>query len=252
MAASSPGDTCVHQSGDEPNKPFRFLDLPFEIRRMVYGRLLRRSYTIITTGDDSYEVYNFDFDSHGLYGGDQADIQLAILRTCKRIYHEALPVMYSESIFDMYPGCSYRHIETIMEKLPLTHRRLIRKVRVMGYLDDVDASNLQLADYLRDLGPARFKTRVTQLELFFQCAEHSFEGKASESIMQSLRSAVLTLPTLKRLVFIPSKPCFFTQDFMDQLVASVRKRADDQMRMVGERSREGEEEEEEGEIQWNL
>lgn len=77
-----------------PSPPTTLTNLPPEIRLEIYRYLLTTRTTIKKPGDlVRCEIH------HGADGGESPCLHTAILRVSKRIYTEALPVLYSENVF---------------------------------------------------------------------------------------------------------------------------------------------------------
>ncbi|RYP77193.1 hypothetical protein DL771_001242 [Monosporascus sp. 5C6A] len=86
-------------------KPFRFLDLPYELRLEVYG------YHFINTG----EILDLDPDNY-----KRIHQKLAILRTCRTIYREASYLFYSTHparIFPTHPGRFFNTKKPLLARL---------------------------------------------------------------------------------------------------------------------------------------
>lgn len=90
-----------------PSKPNLFSRLPFEIRHMIYVYALEPDLLYITsegifksTGPCDPEITRPEFSR---YHREQEPYHLPfLLQTCKQIYAEASPVLYSTSIFVIY------------------------------------------------------------------------------------------------------------------------------------------------------
>lgn len=88
----------------DPQKPFRFLDLPTELRLEIYARHF----------DGIGRVVDLDYNNH-----KRVHKKLAILQTCKTIYKEASHVFYSTHTFRLFPTQPGRFFKT---KRPLLAR----------------------------------------------------------------------------------------------------------------------------------
>jgi hypothetical protein len=110
------------------HRPFRFLDLPAEIRLLVYKELFGGSRAHIVWGYDqpipAEDVSCEDRLSkqpigaliHLDHDNSSCRFQSAILRACRTVYHEALPVLYANPIFSIQfrPYCNAIHIRRII------------------------------------------------------------------------------------------------------------------------------------------
>ncbi|AEO69795.1 5fe40ad4-503f-4e39-8a3e-4949c9dc86c9 [Thermothielavioides terrestris] len=98
-------------------KPFRFLDLPSELRIDIYALHF----------EDCGPVIDLDSDNH-----KRIHKKLAILRTCRTIYHEASHVFYSTHTFRVFPTQPGRFFKT---KKPLLARLNARQRRSLTSLE---------------------------------------------------------------------------------------------------------------------
>lgn len=85
-------------------KPFRFLDLPSELRIEIYAYHFQGTGSVIDLESDNYKCIHQ---------------KLAILRTCRTIYQEASHVFYSTRTFRIFPTAFGRFFKT---KKPLLAR----------------------------------------------------------------------------------------------------------------------------------
>ena len=110
-----------------PCHPFRFLDLPAEIRLLVYKELFGGSRVHIVWGDDNIPskvptcedrpskhprgaIFHYDHDN------TSCRLQSAILRTCRTVHDKALPLLYASPIFEFRwpPYRNVSHIRLVM------------------------------------------------------------------------------------------------------------------------------------------
>jgi len=101
-----------------PEKPFRFLDLPSELRIEIYAYHFE--------GID--RVIDLDSDNH-----KRIHKKLAILRTCRTIYHEASHVFYSTNTFRIFPTQPGRFFKTkkpLLARLNTNQRKLITSLEL--------------------------------------------------------------------------------------------------------------------------
>lgn len=85
-------------------KPFRFMDLPSELRIDIYKYHFDGIDHVIDLDPDNYK---------------QVCKKLAILRTCRAVYSEAAPLFYGMHTFRIFPTCPGRFFKT---KKPLLAR----------------------------------------------------------------------------------------------------------------------------------
>lgn len=92
--SSSPAsDTADPRLSKPDNKPFRFLDLPAELRNWVYRELMAPGYI----GFDQRNYYQHESD-RSYMGIRSRTVRTDILRTCRQIQHEAKNILYENTV----------------------------------------------------------------------------------------------------------------------------------------------------------
>ncbi|KAL2159388.1 hypothetical protein VTH06DRAFT_2392 [Thermothelomyces fergusii] len=101
-----------------PEKPFRFLDLPSELRVEIYGLHFEGIDEVIDLDSDNYK---------------RVCKKLSIVRTCRTIYREASHVFYSSRTFRIFPTTPGRFFETkkpLLARLSTNQRRSITSLEL--------------------------------------------------------------------------------------------------------------------------
>lgn len=99
-------------------KPFRFLDLPYELRLEVYGYHFANTGNVIDLDPDNYK---------------RIHQKLAILRTCSIIYREASYLFYSSHpvrIFSTHPGRFHKIKKPLLARLKPGQRAAIASLEL--------------------------------------------------------------------------------------------------------------------------
>lgn len=92
LGASHGGDSCSNPSAHSPGhirdlSPFPFLKLPIEIRFQVYEYVLVR------------RVKAYSQEGFQLLAPFEGRMDVGILRTCRQVYNESLPILYGRNQF---------------------------------------------------------------------------------------------------------------------------------------------------------
>ncbi|KAL2174218.1 uncharacterized protein P884DRAFT_230965 [Thermothelomyces heterothallicus CBS 202.75] len=99
-------------------KPFRFLDLPSELRVEIYALHFEGIDKVVDLDSDNYK---------------RVHKKLAIFRTCRTIYHEASHVFYSTHTFRIFPTQPGRFFKTkkpLLARLNTNQRRSITSLEL--------------------------------------------------------------------------------------------------------------------------
>ena len=121
-----------------PAVPFRFLDLPVELRFMIYSQLLFTEEPLRWIGPRYYPDYRNGsllagalkvknrLGATATRNGLRATTATALLFTCKTIYLEAITPFYQNNVFEFSP--TEFNTQPILRRQPLPH--LVRHLRV--------------------------------------------------------------------------------------------------------------------------
>ena len=117
---------------NESLREFRFLELPPEVRNMVYG-LIHVSPDYIGAGRDD------DIDGRHFFQDAKRWLNLAFISTCKLIYHESTPFFYKQNGFEFtFPNSGVSFLRGIGPG----RRQLITKIRAAMFDSPWDAVQL--------------------------------------------------------------------------------------------------------------
>lgn len=132
-------DLLLPVSRTPPPAPFRFLDLPAEIRNMIYmeafgGKRIHLCNMIHVLGNIRHYVCPDDISSHcNCFGAERArnvmeintpscqkltsyisrfKLNASILKTCRQIYGEAISILYDSNTFDVNRKAPWRLVES--------------------------------------------------------------------------------------------------------------------------------------------
>ncbi|CAD0083037.1 unnamed protein product [Aureobasidium vineae] len=131
--------------------PFPFMELPVEIRIMIYRLLLEEtstSLTLLTKGQASQEVVRRGYlekqqkghrgrqillkTVHKAKDKDIIHLQPAVLRVCNSIHDEAIPILYSQTLEFEHPVALQRFLYTIGHD----NRLLLQHIALRGWQRD--------------------------------------------------------------------------------------------------------------------
>lgn len=108
---------CLHLRPTPPT-PFRFLDLPGEIRNIIYRHVLtyKKSSASYYAPDRPRLPYTLDLGPN-------------ILLACKRTFEEGSSILYGENFFHVHPSFLTKSIMPAMTRTEIDHPHIISKVR---------------------------------------------------------------------------------------------------------------------------
>jgi hypothetical protein len=120
MAALTLSDSTKTQTTAPPKKrkPFRFMDLPSELRIEIYALHFEGVGDVLDLDSANYK---------------RIHKRLGILRTCRTIYHEASHLFYSTHTFRIFPTEPGRHFKTkkpLLARLKANQRRSLTSLEL--------------------------------------------------------------------------------------------------------------------------
>lgn len=194
-------DTDYESESEEEVAPFRFFDLPSEIRLKIYEYVFFRSSTTSTNG------------MNGSVGASSKQNRilaprshrLSLLLASRRLHDEATALFYSTQIFRVFAIQDYSRLPTLASLAP-TYRPLVRKIElILGSSWTKPPKSWRVT---RRLG-LRELTGVQTLKVFVQCdpSHPVFEGfRISADFYTNfagdlLRGVLEQLPALENVEF---------------------------------------------------
>ncbi|KAK3904548.1 hypothetical protein C8A05DRAFT_42397 [Staphylotrichum tortipilum] len=118
LTLSDPANAPAERPPRKQRRPFRFLDLPSELRIEIYMLHFEGSGRVIDLDSDNYKL---------IYR------KLAILWTCRAIYHEASHVFYATRTFRIFPTQPGRFFKTkkpLLARLTPSQRRSLTSLEL--------------------------------------------------------------------------------------------------------------------------
>ncbi|KAL1991467.1 hypothetical protein VTN49DRAFT_4775 [Thermomyces lanuginosus] len=209
------------QSEEEEIAPFRFFDLPSEIRLKIYEYVFFRSNTSNNgvngnVGASSKQNRILAPRSH----------RLSLLLASRRLHDEAAALFYSTQIFRVFPIQDYSRMPTLASLAP-TYRPLVRKIElILGSSWTKPPKSWRVT---RRLG-LRELTGVETLKVFVQCdpSHPVFEGfRISTDFYTNfagdlLRGILQQLPKLENVEFDAWPSVQKDGSLMSRLLAEAR------------------------------
>ncbi|KZZ90256.1 hypothetical protein AAL_07357 [Moelleriella libera RCEF 2490] len=177
-----------------PLKPFRFLDLPSELRVKVYGYYFNDTDRVLDLGPENYK---------------RVHKTLGFMRVCKQLHQEATHFFYSTRairVFPTYPGRYFKSKKPMLARLKPNQRQCITSLELrLGPGWSAPPRGWVVNDGLG----LQHCVNVRKLTVFVECdpSDGIFKGfRRSEGFYESfsarlLSSLVAQLPGLKTIEF---------------------------------------------------
>lgn len=118
LTLSEPADAPAEGPPAKQRRPFRFLDLPSELRVEIYMLHFEGSGRVVDLDSDNYKLIHR---------------KLAIFWTCRAIYHEASHVFYATRTFRIFPTQPGRFFKTkkpLLSRLTPSQRRSLTSLEL--------------------------------------------------------------------------------------------------------------------------
>ncbi|KAI9882626.1 MAG: multicatalytic endopeptidase [Watsoniomyces obsoletus] len=209
------GQRVLPQHSRPTGKPrLGFLDLPLEIRRLIYKQLLLVDRTI-----------DLDIQNHRLLSR-----RLLLFRTCRQIYYESYPVFYGLNVFRVFPtqGKYFRNRRGLLSRLSPQCRAAITRLELRLGPGFNAPPRTWKVDPKLGLTDA---TSVHTLSVFVECdpSHKIFDGfRRGETFYTAfsaglLRTVVAALPSLQRIDFDAWPSVRLHGELLSKLIAEAEK-----------------------------
>ncbi|KAI9887389.1 MAG: hypothetical protein M1823_000814 [Watsoniomyces obsoletus] len=207
---------------------FRFLDLPREIRLMIYRHLLRRrihAQEVLMHARSELPFRSITDDGRPIYP--------AILRTCQQVHQEASRVLYGESIFTTPSvGLYFTPPPLIQRFFSQRNLALVRQLEIHAPLPTFTEAGgfeiggdadliMNIAHIIYQLGESRSNIPITHLRLRLESPQDREAGSGTETEEAWLSEVMWELPYLRHLVLLPCTAPLFRPAFHGELVERV-------------------------------
>ena len=119
---------AANQRVQADSHPFQLMNLPFELRGQVYRELLAGGgQTIVVSADSVLSIWSRSciIEGPSVHG---KDITIALLRTNRSIYKEALPVLYQSHTFDF--GIDVHNIAPFFDQTSFAARQNVHCIHM--------------------------------------------------------------------------------------------------------------------------
>ncbi len=190
------------------------LDLPLEIRRLIYEQLLVLDQTI-----------DLDVRNHRLFSR-----RLLLFRTCRQIYYESYPVFYGLNVFRVFPtqGKYFRNRRGLLSRLSPHYRAVITRLELRLGPGWNAPPRTWKVDPKLGLADA---TSVHTLSVFVECdpSHKIFDGfRRGETFYTGfsaglLRTVVAALPSLQKIDFDAWPSVRVDGELLSKLIAEAEK-----------------------------